>query len=111
MRNRAQLPRTNRLRTLNDMSQKMTEAGLDPGRIQARAKELARAKAARHAQSKEEEEMAMDLDVEGVDLTTHNQSSKQSRKPRINRQLAGLRNAAVSWTRSLRQFQSINDFL
>jgi nucleolar GTP-binding protein len=46
LKNQARFPRTAGLRTLSEMTESMTKAGLDPSRIQARAEVLAKVRTA-----------------------------------------------------------------
>jgi nucleolar GTP-binding protein len=46
MKNRPILPRTARVLTVSDMSQKLTKAGIDPSRVLERAQLLAKARGA-----------------------------------------------------------------
>jgi nucleolar GTP-binding protein len=104
LRNKARLPRTAGLRTLSEMSQKMTEAGLDPSRIEERARVLARARAVKKSYLERGNDMDIDdddddaiLDGMEVDGTQTAGSRKHSTvKPRTDRRLAGLRNAEVT---------------
>ena len=120
MKNRAMLPRTAGLRTLSELTTEMTKAGLDPSRIQERADILAKVAGAKRKRQREEEEAEMDVDedadmgeegVEGewmdvdgeeapklkrVKGNTGSAIAKGARHPRSNRQLAGMRDEAVS---------------
>jgi len=103
MRNRARMPRTAGLRTLSEMSQKMTAAGIDPSRIEERARVLARARGAKRAQA--EGDMEIDGDDAGgsMQVDQNDGMTKRDIKPRTDRRLAGLRNAEqVSKTVKLR---------
>ena len=102
------------------MTAKMTAAGLDPSRIQERAEILAKAQGAARKRKRDETESAMDVDMEGegeggeddwMDVDGGEGESggtpKKKRKansgvvakgkhtPATNRQLAGMRDAAV----------------
>ncbi|KAK2464361.1 hypothetical protein APHAL10511_003818 [Amanita phalloides] len=68
-RNKARLPRTAGLKTLSEMSEEMTRAGLDPSRIEERAQMVAKMQSAKRQLGKrkrglEEEEGWMDVDGE-----------------------------------------------
>jgi len=114
-RNYPKLPRTAGLRTLSEMTTKLTAAGIDPTRIQERAQLLAKvagAKRKRHERmdvdevrdsGQGEEADWMDVDDEGA---RGNGTPKKKRKslsgtavavkkhvPASNRQVAGLRDA------------------
>ncbi|KAF8590922.1 P-loop containing nucleoside triphosphate hydrolase protein [Ramaria rubella] len=113
-KNRPRLPRTAGLRTLSEMTSKMTAAGLDPSRIQERAEILAKAQGAERKRKREEAESAMDVDGEeddgewmDVDGNEGEGTPKKKRKsdagvvtvtkhkraPVTNRQMAGMRDA------------------
>ncbi|KZT56606.1 P-loop containing nucleoside triphosphate hydrolase protein [Calocera cornea HHB12733] len=63
MKNRPVMPRTAGLRTLSEMSRKLTEAGLDPSRIEARAEAIAKARGAQRKRKRDDgEEGEMDVD-------------------------------------------------
>jgi nucleolar GTP-binding protein len=116
-KNQARLPRTAGLRTLTELTEELTKAGLDPSRIQERAERLAKIQAAQRKRKRNEEEDAeMDVDEEGdwedededgmnVDGEEGRPSSKRvktneggavaKRVPRSDRTLAGLRDEAV----------------
>ncbi len=121
MKNRAALPRTAGLRTLSELTSEMTKAGLNPSRIQERAEILAKVAGAKRKREREEDEAAMDVDVDGdaemdgegggewmdvdgvearkVKKAKANSGAtiaKGGRHPRSNRQLAGMRDEAVS---------------
>ncbi|KAF8532522.1 P-loop containing nucleoside triphosphate hydrolase protein [Gautieria morchelliformis] len=115
-KNRPRLPRTAGLRTLSEMTTKMTAAGLDPSRIQERAAILAKAQGAERKRKRDEAENRMDVDAEDqgdegdwmdVDDDEGEGTPKKKRKadsgavavkrkrvPASNRQLAGMRDAA-----------------
>lgn len=116
-KNRAPLPRTAGLRTLNELTSGMTKAGFDPSRIQERAERLAKAAGEKRKRQREEEEAEMDvdedgegedgegewMDVDGEDAPTPNKRAKANtgdviargnRAPKSNRQLAGMRDDA-----------------
>lgn len=116
-KNRAHLPRTAGLRTLDELTSEMTKAGLDPSRIQARAEMLAQAAGEKRKRQREEEGDAemdvdedgedgwMDVDGEEEDATPNKRAkansgaiiAKSAREPKTNRQLAGMRDQAVSF--------------
>lgn len=121
MKNRAALPRTAGLRTLSELTSEMTKAGLNPSRIQERAEILAKVAGAKRKREREEDEAAMDvdvdddaemdgdgegewMDVDGVEARKVKKAkansgatiAKGGRHPRSNRQLAGMRDEAVS---------------
>ena len=119
MKNRAALPRTAGLRTLSELTTEMTKAGLDPSRIQERAEMLAKVAGAKRKRQREEEEAQMDvdedadmgdegeeewMDVDGEEAPRLKKArtnsgavvAKGARHPRSNRQLAGMRDEAVS---------------
>ena len=119
-RNRAPLPRTAGLRTLNELTSEMTKAGLNPGRIQERANNLAKVAGEKRKRQREEEDAEMDvdeeagegdwMDVDDEEGTSPNKRGKAntgaviakgSREPKSNRQLAGLRDEAVRLPRLL----------
>ncbi|KAI5117416.1 hypothetical protein M0805_005476 [Coniferiporia weirii] len=115
MKNHARLPRTAGLRTLTDLTDGLTRAGLDPSRIQARAELLAKVQGAVRKR-KRGEEMDVDedgemdagegegewMDVDGEDVTPQKRKKTNSgavverrkREPRTDRQLAGMRDDA-----------------
>ena len=123
MKNRAALPRTAGLRTLTELTTEMTKAGLDPSRIQERAEMLAKVQGAKRKRQREEDEAEMDVDEEMGDESGEGEGewmdvdgdevpklkrakansgaviAKNARHPRSNRQLAGLRDEAVSTVR------------
>lgn len=126
-KNQARMPRTATLRTLTELTGEMTKAGLDPSRIQERAEMLAKLQGAKRKRSgedmDEDEDEDMDSDQEGgegaagvggeeswmdVDddddesapkkrVKTNSGGVVNKRVPRSNRQLAGLRDEAVSF--------------
>ena len=121
MKNRAALPRTAGLRTLSELTTEMTRAGLDPSRIQERAEMLAKVAGAKRKRQREEEEAEMEVDEdaegsgdddgEGMEIDGDEAPrlkraransgavvAKGARHPRSNRQLAGMRDEAVSAT-------------
>ena len=62
-KNAARLPRTAGLRTLTELSDSLTKAGLDPSRIEARAEMIAKARNAQMKRKRQEDEEAgMDVD-------------------------------------------------
>lgn len=117
------MPRTAGLRTLSEMTTKMTAAGLDPSRIKERAEILAKAQGVERKRKRQEVESAMDVDGEGegegedqgdeeqwmdVDGDDADGTPKKKRKadsgavtvkrkrvPASNRQVMGMRDAAV----------------
>ncbi|KAI0075852.1 GTP binding protein 4 [Panus rudis PR-1116 ss-1] len=116
-RNRAHLPRTAGLRTLDELTSEMTKAGLDPSKIKERAEMLQKAQGEKRKRKREEEDAEMDVDEEGdgagaegewMDVddeasTTPNKRGKANsgaviakgaREPKTNRQLAGMRDQA-----------------
>jgi nucleolar GTP-binding protein len=109
MKNQARLPRTAGLRTLSELSGALTQAGLDPSRIEARAEILAKARAVqgkrKRAADGSDDEMDVDgedapalMDVDGdapVKRAKANSGAALARAPRTNRQLAGLKDGAV----------------
>ena len=123
MKNKARLPRTAGLRTITDLTTDLTNAGLDPSRVQERATMIAKTRgAAARKRRRDEDEDGMDVDgddddeggekgdtmeVDGEwedddDDTPRKRGKANSgaaiarkRGPRSNRQLAGLRDEAV----------------
>lgn len=111
MKNAARLPRTAGLKTLSELSEGLTKAGLDPSRIEARAAMIAKAQGAKRKRSQDtamdvdedddgEDGDWMDVDEEGGTPQKRAKSNSgtvvmSSRAPRTNRQLAGLRDDAV----------------
>lgn len=103
MRNRARMPRTAGLRTLSEMSQKMTAAGIDSSRIEERARVLARTRSAKRAQAEGDMEIDGDDADQRMQVDRNDGMTKRDIKPRTDRRLAGLRNAEqVSKTVKLR---------
>ncbi|KAF8655611.1 hypothetical protein AX16_002993 [Volvariella volvacea WC 439] len=109
MKNGARLPRTAGLRTLSELSSEMTKAGLDPSRIEERAKMLAKVQGAKRKRDDDDDgEGGMDVDGEEdwTDADAEGDRRKKSktnsgevvfagkRAPRSNRQLAGMRDEA-----------------
>ncbi|THH28782.1 hypothetical protein EUX98_g5405 [Antrodiella citrinella] len=114
MKNRAQLPRTAGLKTLDELTSGLTRAGHDPSKIKDRADKLAAAAGEKRKRQREEEEAEMDvdgegeemdgdwMDVDGEDGTTPSKRRKSNsgvvakdpRGPKTNRQMAGLRDTA-----------------
>ncbi len=112
-KNQSRMPRSATLRTLSDLTDGMTKAGLDPSRIQERAEMLAKVAGAKR---KREEGMDVDeddasdndeddgMDVDGEEAPTLKRTKANSgavvvasrRAPKTNRQLAGMRDDAVS---------------
>jgi nucleolar GTP-binding protein len=123
MKNSARLPRTAGLRTLSELTDSLTKAGLDPSRIQERAEMIAKTRSAQRKRKREEEDADMDvdedadesmggeeeegwMDVDGEDATPKKRrksntgavtavAAKGKREPRANRQLAGMRDDEV----------------
>ena len=116
MKNSAKLPRTAGLRTLSQLTTEMTNAGLDPSRIQERAEMLAKVAGAKRKRERDEDDAGMDVDgdegMEGgegewMDVDEDAVPSKRTkansgaaiakagREPRSNRQFAGMRDDAV----------------
>lgn len=132
MKNHAKLPRTAGLRTLSDMTDALTKAGLDPSRVAERAAVIAKAQGVMKKRKRAEEGMDVDMDgaeddgegewmdVDGEDSTPKKRSkmntgtavvAKSKREPRSNRQLAGMRDDAVSLISSFMYHFSQPDFL
>ncbi|KIJ54667.1 hypothetical protein M422DRAFT_24573 [Sphaerobolus stellatus SS14] len=127
-RNYPKLPRTAGLRTLSEMTEKMTAAGLDPSKIQERAAVLAKAHAVARKRKRDLEEEEMEVDGEGedewMDVDEEGEESKAKKggirkkrkseggeavvvkkrgQPATNRQVAGLRDdTQIAKTVSLR---------
>ena len=125
VKNKARLPRTAGLRTLTDLTTDLTNAGLDPSRVQERAVMIAKARAVGRKRKHEEDEDGMEtdgddddddnwasegeghdetsMDVDGEEGIRHKRGKANSgaaiaratRVPRSNRQLAGMRDEAV----------------
>ncbi|KAF9016456.1 hypothetical protein BDZ89DRAFT_1141456 [Hymenopellis radicata] len=110
-KNQSRMPRAATLRTLSDLTDGMTKAGLDPSRIQERAEMLAKVAGAKRKRVEGQEEMDVDdddgsdedgMDVDGEEAPTLQRTNANSgavvaasrRAPRTNRQLAGLRDDA-----------------
>ncbi|KAH7107413.1 GTP binding protein 4 [Auriculariales sp. MPI-PUGE-AT-0066] len=108
-KNRTNLPRTAGMRTISEMTEKLTEAGLDPSRLQERAKMLAKARGAkRRREGGEDGEMDIDHDNggesgdDGMSIDGEDTSRKRSkansgktmarRGPRTDRRLVGMAN-------------------
>ncbi|EJD32469.1 NOG1-domain-containing protein [Auricularia subglabra TFB-10046 SS5] len=71
-KNRTALPRTAGMRTMSEMAEKLTAAGIDPSRLQERAKMLAKARGAQAGEKRKrhddvDEGMEVDGDEEGED--------------------------------------------
>lgn len=117
MKNQARLPRTAGIRTLTDLSESLTKAGLDPSRIQERAEMIAKTRAAQRKRKRDDADVEMDVDMDveendneewmdvDDDASTPKKraktnsgaiAAKNKREPRSNRQLAGMRDDAVS---------------
>ncbi|KIK70495.1 hypothetical protein GYMLUDRAFT_32521 [Collybiopsis luxurians FD-317 M1] len=110
-KNQARLPRTAGLRTLSEMTDALTKAGLDPSRITERAQTLAKAAGAKRKRAREEDEDVdmedaeamgeegwMDVDEEEVPQLKRVKGNSgtavapiNKRAPRTNRQLMGMR--------------------
>lgn len=111
------MPRTAGLRTLSELTTSLTKAGLDPSRIQERAEMLAKVQGAKRKRERDEEDAEMDVDGEGesgeegegdwMDVddgsapakrvkTNSGAAAVNRRAPKSNRQLAGMRDDAVS---------------
>jgi nucleolar GTP-binding protein len=122
-KNRTRLPRTAGLRTLTELTDELTKAGLDPSRIQERAERIAKLHAAQRKRKREDDEDdGMDVDGEdgeeegdwedeGMDVDGEQRPSKKKAKtvfgavvtkraPRSDRTFAGLRDEAVSLSSS-----------
>ncbi|QRV94472.1 nucleolar GTP-binding protein 1 [Ceratobasidium sp. AG-Ba] len=112
MKSRPVMPRVHAHRTMSGMAKALTAAGLDPSRIEERAKILAKAAIAKEAigKRKRDEEMEVDSDGEGqgwdddgMDVDEEDESPKRAktnsggvakRVPKTDRQTAGMRDAA-----------------
>ncbi|KAG9098471.1 Nucleolar GTP-binding protein 1 [Ceratobasidium sp. 370] len=106
MKSRPIMPRTHAHRTMSGMALALTAAGLDPSRIEERAKILAKAARAKEAIGKRKRDEEMDVDEEGsedgmdVDEDASPKRGKTNtggvakRVPRSDRQMAGMRDAA-----------------
>lgn len=118
-KNHARLPRTAGKRTISELAENLTKAGYDPSRIEERAAILAKAQSAVRKRKRAEADAEMDvdmdmegddgaeaewMDVDGDDMAPQKRVkansgavvTKGKREPRSNRQLAGLRDDAVS---------------
>jgi nucleolar GTP-binding protein len=93
LRNKARLPRTAGLKTLSEFSQKMTEAGLDPSRVEERARIIAMARSNKSSRMISGDEMDVDGGVEAGADSGDVERRKMGLKPQSDRRLAGLRNA------------------
>jgi len=113
MKNQARLPRTAGLRTLSEMTESLTKAGLDPSRIQQRAEVIAKVRAAERKRQRDDDDAEMDVDeapelLDGEDdigmsvdgetgsppkRSKTNSGAGVARGPRLNRQLIGFRDA------------------
>jgi len=71
MKNKARLPRTAGLRTLSDLTADLTEAGIDPSRVQERAVMIAKVRAAGRKRKRDGDEDGMDVDGDGDDHGDH----------------------------------------
>lgn len=112
-KNRPVMPRTAGMRTLSEMSKKLTAAGIDPSRIEARAEILSKAA---HQKRKRDEQMEVDnddddgfedesgdeMDVDGADTSMTKRAKgnaggvvARGKQPHSNRQMAGFKNAEV----------------
>jgi nucleolar GTP-binding protein len=68
MKNKARLPRTAGLRTITDLTTDLTNAGLDPSRVQERATMIAKMRGASSRKRRRDEDGdGMDVDVDGDD--------------------------------------------
>ncbi|KZS98317.1 GTP binding protein 4 [Sistotremastrum niveocremeum HHB9708] len=114
LKNGPRMPRTGQLRTMSEMSQRLTAAGLDPSRIEERAAILAKAKTAANKRKREEEEANMEVDgsdddgdeADWMDVDNQPGSAKKKIKtntgvavvnnklPKSNRYVSGLRDEA-----------------
>lgn len=68
-KNRTNLPRTAGLRTISEMAESLTAAGLDPSRLQERAAMLAKARGAKRKRDGEGMDVDADGDMSGDDDT------------------------------------------
>ena len=117
-KNQSRLPRTAGLRTLTELTDGLTKAGLDPSRIQERAEMLAKIQGAKRKRAEDEdvdmdeddeeeeeesdegEENWMDVDGEQASkkrLKTNSGGVVNKREPRSHRHLAGMRDEGVSF--------------
>ncbi|KAJ3770142.1 P-loop containing nucleoside triphosphate hydrolase protein [Lentinula raphanica] len=129
-KNQARLPRTAGLRTLSEMTDALTKAGLDPSRITERAQMLAKAAGVKRKRAEDAEDVEMQdaedgegegqegedswMDVDGDEAPqlkrTKGNSGKavafvNKRAPRTNRQLMGMRDEGqASKATKLRDF-------
>jgi nucleolar GTP-binding protein len=114
-KNQSRLPRTATLRTISELTTELTKAGLDPSRIQERAEMLAKLQGAQRKRKRGDDDV-MDVDVDGEEaegdwMDVDGEEGKggkrtktdsgaavtaRRREPRSNRQLAGMRDGAVS---------------
>ena len=118
-KNQSRLPRTAGLRTLSELTTEMTNAGLDPSRIQERAEMLAKVQGAKRKRNADDDE-DVEMDDEGEDedgsgsdkgmevddddgegspakrVKTNSGGVINKRAPRSNRHTAGMRDEAVS---------------
>lgn len=107
-KNYSHLPRTAGLRTLTELTTELSKAGLDPSKIQERAEQLSKMRAAKRKRDSEaDESMDVDDDNAWVDVDGAAQPKKRvkgiagaviaanGRAPQKDRQLAGLRDEAV----------------
>jgi nucleolar GTP-binding protein len=78
MKNKARLPRTAGLRTLTDLTTDLTEAGIDPSRVQERAVMIAKVRAAGRKRKRDED--GMDVDSDGHDGDGDNWVSEEDEK-------------------------------
>ncbi|KAJ7583405.1 P-loop containing nucleoside triphosphate hydrolase protein [Mycena floridula] len=113
-KNQSRIPRTAALRTITELSAEMTKAGLDPSRIEDRARLLAKVAGAKVGSKRkrdddgDDDEMDVDeadedaegwMDVDGEESAPAkrqkgNTGLSTKRHPRSNRQLAGMRDEA-----------------
>jgi len=121
-KNQARLPRTAGLRTLSELTSELTKAGLDPSRIQERAEMIAKLQGAKRKrddddEDEDEDEEMGDAEEDGseregggdgwMDVDEDESAPKKrvktnsgrvinKREPRSHRQMAGMRDEAVS---------------
>jgi nucleolar GTP-binding protein len=117
-KNQSRLPRTAGLRTLTELTEEMTKAGLDPSRIQERAEMLAKVQGVKRKRTRDEdgdvemddgaadegEDGWMDVDDDDAERSPPKRKKGNSggvvalhpRTPKTNRQFAGLRDESVS---------------
>ena len=119
-KNQARLPRTAGLRTISELSTELKKAGYDPSSIEARAGILAKVQAAKRKRAEADMDVDMDdaeeadeidevdagewMDVDGEEPPTSKRAkgnsgaviARNSRAPRTNRQLGGMRDDQVN---------------